>query len=969
MAHYFYTRNGEKHGPFTAEEFKNLAAAGDLLPSDLVWKEGKPKWVKASTVKGLLPASSSTASSPVSQRAHGQDRSPEPAVAASSKPDQPAFRHRITARQLALLSAERTKIVGISLPLAYTQLGQHCYERRVHAESFPEIFSELDELTARIAENRAARSIATSTSLGVKVKAFAHKGLRAAIAQKFSLQRRAVFARLGRLAHGRRETRAALTEAASRVSSMESRLEAVKLKLVSADATPARRVFYFSAACGIAATLIGVFVVRPLLLSRRANRADATVAAVSNTRDAEAVNRPKPGAPFSFQLGERQGRTPPSFTTPSPPQRPDSASPSPQVPGEPNRRAEPRAERREVRKDPSALKEYLRQAVREQEIRIEGPSAYPAFPAPKRVQSVIKVIETPNLACETGWDRIDACTVDADESLLVASNRTVVSEQLTLRLPRFARCVFEPAIDPEGKGISWFDWANEKELDLPYYLNQRRANLAPAFNAFADQSALIGNPVVFTKDLVISASDAPILQHGTTQHSGSLCFFRRDKSAISLVDAMPLQLGCPPDRLRISRVEQMAQHGESTVLFVAGGGDPGEPRDTSLEVWSVKGLAGSMFLSFKVGSEVQEPRFMALSPTAPMVALAYPHSIRLVSLAAVKKPCMPLAADKVVSLDGGVTRLSTDTPALFWTPDGTCIISQRVRKTEGSDILSTVEVVDSRTGALVATHMFADDTGKVLDIDSAGKRMAVACRYSPLPGVSLPEQGPYEVSVLSLPRCEVLQRFHTCFAKRGWFLAETSLLTAGVADPRVRAEILDEFVDAQYANLWDTNTGLATAALKSRRLEVVFAKGSKIISTTERSGEKSASLLMWDLAADGPSMRVDEFKKMRQKSIEKMFDNYEIITALAPPVGVEFFNEIALGMTYPEVKRRAGGAGAFGADVVESQGGEILRATVWFDVAESAETRVKLVFEGDIGNLGTRIEQSLKLIVREFVGR
>ncbi len=53
---WYYTRNGQRHGPVSGHELKRLAATGGLLPTDLIWKDGLPKWRPASATKGLFPA-------------------------------------------------------------------------------------------------------------------------------------------------------------------------------------------------------------------------------------------------------------------------------------------------------------------------------------------------------------------------------------------------------------------------------------------------------------------------------------------------------------------------------------------------------------------------------------------------------------------------------------------------------------------------------------------------------------------------------------------------------------------------------------------------------------------------------------------------------------------------------------------------------------------------------------------------
>jgi hypothetical protein len=60
---WFYAHEGQVFGPTTAEHLKQLAVAGQLLPSDEVWKEGMTKRVRAEKVKGLFAAPLVTKSS------------------------------------------------------------------------------------------------------------------------------------------------------------------------------------------------------------------------------------------------------------------------------------------------------------------------------------------------------------------------------------------------------------------------------------------------------------------------------------------------------------------------------------------------------------------------------------------------------------------------------------------------------------------------------------------------------------------------------------------------------------------------------------------------------------------------------------------------------------------------------------------------------------------------------------------
>lgn len=60
-AEWYYAKGNQKFGPVESSELKRLASASVLLPEDLVWKEGLPKWVRASSIKGLFTSEAATA--------------------------------------------------------------------------------------------------------------------------------------------------------------------------------------------------------------------------------------------------------------------------------------------------------------------------------------------------------------------------------------------------------------------------------------------------------------------------------------------------------------------------------------------------------------------------------------------------------------------------------------------------------------------------------------------------------------------------------------------------------------------------------------------------------------------------------------------------------------------------------------------------------------------------------------------
>ncbi len=52
---WYYSHEDREYGPFTPSELRQLAAAGKLLPGDLVGQRGRPNWVPAQRVRGLFP--------------------------------------------------------------------------------------------------------------------------------------------------------------------------------------------------------------------------------------------------------------------------------------------------------------------------------------------------------------------------------------------------------------------------------------------------------------------------------------------------------------------------------------------------------------------------------------------------------------------------------------------------------------------------------------------------------------------------------------------------------------------------------------------------------------------------------------------------------------------------------------------------------------------------------------------------
>lgn len=62
---WYYSRNKRKLGPVSSSELRQLATAGQLLPTDMVLKVGHDKWIPATAVKGLFADNTGKALQPV----------------------------------------------------------------------------------------------------------------------------------------------------------------------------------------------------------------------------------------------------------------------------------------------------------------------------------------------------------------------------------------------------------------------------------------------------------------------------------------------------------------------------------------------------------------------------------------------------------------------------------------------------------------------------------------------------------------------------------------------------------------------------------------------------------------------------------------------------------------------------------------------------------------------------------------
>jgi hypothetical protein len=86
MADWYYTGDGEQHGPVSADTLKQLAANGKLKPTDMVWREGFPQWVAASKTKLFAKPGAIAPPRPPEAHAHAPAMVAAPMPAAAPDP-------------------------------------------------------------------------------------------------------------------------------------------------------------------------------------------------------------------------------------------------------------------------------------------------------------------------------------------------------------------------------------------------------------------------------------------------------------------------------------------------------------------------------------------------------------------------------------------------------------------------------------------------------------------------------------------------------------------------------------------------------------------------------------------------------------------------------------------------------------------------------------------------------------------
>jgi hypothetical protein len=226
-----YTRDGEKHGPVSDAELRQLAANGSLQPDDLIWKEGMTDWRKAGSVKGLF--SDDNQSPPPVPPKPSSETAAKPTVADQLKKGVGVLgaSAKLTS-QLAAKQAETTKIQKVSLPKAYAQFGKHVFENTEARPDNEAHYAEINTLIEKIASLKGNESeIAKNASLGETAKALGSKA--SAVAQKKVIEHklRQQYATLGKQSYERGDQPASCEDLTNAVRQLLKRQDDLKTEI------------------------------------------------------------------------------------------------------------------------------------------------------------------------------------------------------------------------------------------------------------------------------------------------------------------------------------------------------------------------------------------------------------------------------------------------------------------------------------------------------------------------------------------------------------------------------------------------------------------------------------------------------------------------------------------------------------------------------------------------------------------
>src|SRR5262249_32654630 len=112
---WYYAAGGDRQGPFTPRELRDLVDAGRIQPMDTIWKEGHDQGVPAHQVKNLFPPEddSGPEGDPAEGEAEAAEETVEPPPPPKPKPPPPK-KGRAVALKGAVITSQDGEIVFYS---------------------------------------------------------------------------------------------------------------------------------------------------------------------------------------------------------------------------------------------------------------------------------------------------------------------------------------------------------------------------------------------------------------------------------------------------------------------------------------------------------------------------------------------------------------------------------------------------------------------------------------------------------------------------------------------------------------------------------------------------------------------------------------------------------------------------------------------------------------------------------------
>jgi hypothetical protein len=994
---WFYTLNGEKHGPVSSQELRRLAQAGTLSPTDLLWKEGMKEWCPASQARKLFDGVS-TPGPVVPKAAEAEATSASPSTKAQSIPKAAGSlgARMQNAARITALKAEQTKLTTVSLPAAYVGLGKYLYSARLLAEHFPELYQQLDDLKAQAAEASKKSSEATGTNFTEKAKALAQKGAELAKSKAAEVQQLAVFRRLGEAASEGTSSGSVDADRLKDIMAIRERVAAIS-DMLSPNAlqSPAnttmhpsvltdsarplpwkRRLGWIGGTLGTLACLVLVvsrgLSTRPSSDSPRSAPATTEAAGVvplreTNSAVAEAITSMPEIRP---RLGDRLSKRNPSAPRRGVREDRPVESPEPQSATKTSADAATTTPSGPTKGELQMADAVLKELYTEQKllpVSVDGPIGL--LPQIPRIKITIPVQKSPHATYDTGSRHITQL------HLGVVPDTCIVNDSLRA-VPSLGAVALDNRNDSLER-LTIYRIGQQEAKKMPVERHFDGPDRAQFSNAIS-QGRICGERVVRLADqifAVVQRSDSAL----AITNYPTLMFWTVKGSLAELLDGFPLRAeptlagGAVAELFYVQ--DAYPWNGSAVLMTSARFDEKGE--GSTLEVWQTTGRIGSMQLT-KQGSESEGERPYGLSvcDKTGAAALLYSSALRILDLKKCTEQNMALSVGSEVAFDEPAPFRNANGHRLMWTNDGQyCVVQREAKNPTGGDSV-VLEVYDNRSQ--LVGRLDGERAAYLGDIANDGKSIAVHRTYRPMPGVDSTFVEPEEVELLTLPGLESIGKVCTCFAKRIRLLDEGVVVTGGVSDEAHNrllvgdwmSQQMNQLVGGHYVTFWDMRQGRPIRRIKDVDVDdVICSIDGKIVLTTRRAhNNEGATVCVWRTEEQGDGDEwVDEFAVMRRKAIETEKDRRKRITLPAPPIESEMYEEIKEGQSYYDVKERLGGAGRMTAEIIVKDTKPMIVAVVDFDVSGHENAVYRLTFESIARKGPLRVENDIKLVRKERV--